>query len=107
MSSFITSLLSMPHAQSAARAVGSAPPVPVIVSAGKKAKSKKAKASDVDHSSASAGAGRKSNTKEDRMKERREEDRKRVLLFCEDKPTAKDVHEFFVGRVSALLAEHA
>ena len=41
------------------------------------------------------------------MKERREEDRKRVLLFCEDKPTAKDVHEFFVGRVSALLAEHA
>jgi hypothetical protein len=40
------------------------------------------------------------------MKERREEDRKRVLLFCEDKPTAKDVHEFFVGRVSALLAEH-
>jgi hypothetical protein len=40
------------------------------------------------------------------MKERREEDRKRVLLFCEDKPTAKDAHEFFVGRVSALLAEH-
>jgi hypothetical protein len=95
----------MPHAQSAARAIGSPPPVAVSISAGKKAKSKKAKASDVDHSSASAGAGRR-NTKEDRMKERREEDRKRVLLFCEDKPTAKDVHEFFVGRVSALLAEH-
>lgn len=104
MSSFITSLLSMPHAMSAARPVGSAPPVAVVVSAGKKAKGKKAKASDVDHSS--AGAGRKSNTKEDRMKERREEDRKRVLMFCEDKPTAKDAHEFFVGRVSALIAEH-
>ena len=104
MSSFITSLLSMPHAYTAARPVGSAPPVAVVVSAGKKAKGKKAKASDVDHSS--AGAGRKSNTKEDRMKERREEDRKRVLLFCEDKPTAKDAHEFFVGRVSALIAEH-
>ena len=95
----------MPHAHTAARPVGSAPPVAVVVSAGKKAKGKKAKASDVDHSS--AGAGRKSNTKEVRMKERREEDRKRVLLFCEDKPTAKDAHEFFVGRVSALLAEHA
>lgn len=106
MSSFISSLLSMPHAHTAARAIGSSAPVPVVISAGKKAKSKKAKASDVDHSSASAGAGRR-NTKEDRMKERREEDRKRVLLFCEDKPTAKDVHEFFVGRVSALLAEHA
>ena len=105
MSSFISSLLSMPHAYTAARPVGSAPPVAVVVSAGKKAKGKKAKASDVDHSS--AGAGRKSNTKEDRMKERREEDRKRVLMFCEDKPTAKDAHEFFVGRVSALLAEHA
>tara|TARA_R110000868_G_scaffold294060_2_gene554577 strand:- start:35 stop:355 length:321 start_codon:yes stop_codon:yes gene_type:complete len=105
MSSFITSLLSMPHAMSAARPIGSAPPVPVVVSAGKKSRSKKAKASDVDHSSASAGAGRR-NTKEDRMKERREEDRRRVLLFIEDKPTAKDVHEFFVGRVSALLAEH-
>lgn len=104
MSSFITSLLSMPHAHSAARAIGSAAPIAVSISAGKKAKSKK-KTGDVDHSSASAGAGRR-NTKEDRMKERREEDRKRVLLFVEDKPTAKDVHEFFVGRVSALLAEH-
>jgi hypothetical protein len=105
MSSFISSLLSMPHAQSAARAIGSPPPVAVVISAGKKAKGKKAKASDIDHSSASAGAGRR-NTKEDRMKERREEDRKRVLLFVEDKPTTKDAHEFFVGRVSALLAEH-
>ena len=104
MSSFITSLLSMPKAHSAARPIGGGAPIPVVVSAGKKARGK-AKASDVDHSSASAGAGRR-NTKEDRMKERREEDRKRVLLFCEDKPTAKDVHEFFVGRVSALLAEH-
>jgi hypothetical protein len=75
------------------------------MSAGKPARAKKAKVA-VDHTSAVAGAGRPRRTKDTDAKERREEDRKRVLTFCETKPTAKDVHEFFEGRVLALLAEH-
>jgi hypothetical protein len=75
------------------------------MSAGKPARAKKAKA-EVDHTSAVAGAGRARRTKDTEAKARREEDRKRVLTFCETKPTAKDVHGFFEGRVSALLAEH-